>query len=106
MMVDPTKLKPRCLRSLLNLSDSGVLAGICRIDAQRFARGLPSTNCQQYLSKLPNSFWTARNARAFLTADSIFSRLRMIAGLTASLSIFALLNRATFWGSNWLNALR
>ena len=41
-MVDPTKLNPRFLRSLLIASDSGVLAGTCFIDFGRFTRGFPS----------------------------------------------------------------
>src|SRR5258708_38580564 len=36
---------------------------------QRFCRGRPSTNCQQYASKLPYSPCTVRNARAFLTVQ-------------------------------------
>ena len=44
--------------------------------AERIDDWLPPTNCQMYASKEPNSFCTARNARAFCTVDDIFSRLR------------------------------
>ena len=45
-MVEPTKLKPRFLRSLLMVSESGVRAGIWRSAFQRFTIGLPSTKPQ------------------------------------------------------------
>ncbi len=45
-MVEPTKRKPRRLRSLLMASDSGVAAGTCRIARQRLRFGLPPVNCQ------------------------------------------------------------
>jgi hypothetical protein len=46
MMVLPTNLKPRLLRSLLIASDSLVLAGTCFIAFQEFCMGLPPVNRQ------------------------------------------------------------
>src|SRR4051812_5562369 len=54
-MVEPTKLNPRFLRSLLNASDSGDVAGISFDVPRLLVCGRPPTNRQQYLSKLPNS---------------------------------------------------
>src|SRR5712692_2969245 len=48
MMVEPTKLNPRRLRSLLNASNSSDVAGISLIAFHRFRRGRPSTNRQPY----------------------------------------------------------
>jgi hypothetical protein len=45
--VGPTKLNPRRLRSLLNVSDSWELAGICRVVFPRLSLGCPPTNRQQ-----------------------------------------------------------
>src|SRR6267143_2958954 len=106
MTVEPTKLNPRCLRSLLNASDSDEVAGICRMVFHRFSFGRPSTKRQQYESKLPNSSWILRNARALRTAASIFMRLRIIAESNASVSIRRAENRATFSGSNSSKARR
>src|ERR1700723_1384159 len=47
MTVEPTKLNPRRLRSLLNASDSIEVAGISRIAFQRLIFGRPSTNLQR-----------------------------------------------------------
>jgi hypothetical protein len=47
MMVEPTKLNPRRLRSRLNASDSREVAGTSRIAFHRFSLGRPSTNRQQ-----------------------------------------------------------
>ena len=77
-MVGPTKVKPRFRRSLLIVLDTAVCAGTSSSFVHAFRVGRPSTNRQTKRSKLPNSSCTARNARALLMADPIFSRLRMI----------------------------
>jgi hypothetical protein len=46
MIVGPTKLNPRFLRSLLISSESSVFAGSSEIDFHSFWMGLPSTNPQ------------------------------------------------------------
>src|SRR6516225_1076499 len=76
-MVPPTNVKPRRFKSLLMASDSGVFAGTSLIDLQAFCLGSLPTNPQMYSSNEPMSSCTARNALAFWTAASIFSRLRM-----------------------------
>src|SRR5215831_12959833 len=106
MTVEPTKLNPRRLRSLLKVSDSGDVVGISFIAFQRFDLGRPSTNRQQYASKVPNSSWIARNARALRTAATIFNRFRMMAGSDRSFRIRASVYRATFAGSKSLKARR
>src|SRR5216683_6631456 len=59
-MVEPTKRKPRCVKSLLRASDSLVRAGTLRFQA--FCLGLPFTKRQTYASKLPNSCCTFSKA--------------------------------------------
>src|ERR1700730_17974923 len=58
--VEPRELKPRFLRSLLIVADSGVLAGTRCPERQAFICGFPPTNCQMYLSNDPNSFSMSR----------------------------------------------
>src|SRR5712691_426814 len=60
MTVEPTKLNPRRLRSLLNASDSRDIAGISFIAFHRFTRGRPSTNRQHSLARAA----VAKSARA------------------------------------------
>src|SRR5690349_22620588 len=105
MIVDPTNPNPRCLRSLLNASDSGDVAGIPGV-FQSLTFGRPPTNRQQYASKLPNSPCTSRKARALRTVAWIFARLRTIAGSVMSFSTRVAVYRATFAGSNSLKARR
>src|SRR5436305_11870375 len=103
-MVEPTKLKPRFFKSLLMASDSGVLAGTPCPAFQEFIFGLPPVNCQMYLSKEPNSFWTARKALAFCVADLIFSLLRILPGFFSRTLCFLVSYFATFFGSKLLKA--
>src|SRR5258708_28459224 len=102
--VGPTKLNPRSLRSLLNASDSGEVAGICRAAFQWLGLGRPPTKRQQYESKSPNPSWILRNARAFLTAPSIFIRFRIISGSYATPWIFLSYSLSPFSGSNLSDA--
>ena len=46
-MVEPTKVKPRFLRSLLSASDSAVRAGTSLIARGRLIFGAPPTNPQR-----------------------------------------------------------
>jgi len=45
--INDGRTNPRCLRSLLNASDSREVAGISRIALHRLSLGCPSTNRQQ-----------------------------------------------------------
>src|ERR1700676_420572 len=105
-MVEPTKRKPRFCRSLLMASDSFVFAGTRLCVFQAFCFGVPPTNAQIYLSKLPNSLCTLRKACALLTAASTFSRLRMIPASLSSAFFLRASYRATFAGSNPSNTSR
>src|SRR5512135_3411036 len=96
-MVVPTNLNPLLIKSLLMASDSGVLEGISVIFFQLFRTGLPFTNCHMYLSKLPNSFCTFRNALALVTAALILILFLMISELVS--------NRATAF-SEYLEIFR
>jgi hypothetical protein len=80
MMVEPTKLKPRRLRSLETASDSALLALKSAALRTRFCTGLPATNAQMYASKEPCSACTRWKARALPIADAIFWRLRTMPG--------------------------
>src|SRR3954449_7466124 len=103
-MVLPTKLKPRFFKSLLMASDSGVKAGSICPACQELIFGFPPTNFQMYLSKEPNSFWTARKALAFCAADLIFNLLRIMPGLFSRELCFSESYLATFFGSKLLKA--
>src|SRR6266511_146604 len=89
-MVQPTNLKPRCFKSLLMASDSGVVAGTSLIEAHAFCFCLLPTNPQMYSSNVPNSSCTARNIFAFWIAASIFNRLRTIPASDSKLFRFFL----------------
>src|ERR1700683_4691679 len=89
-MVVPTKRNPRFFMSLLNASDSGARQGLFLEVCPVFVFGLPPTNDQTERSNVPNSFWTARKARAFVIAAAIFNLLRTIPASAGSSRTFFL----------------
>jgi hypothetical protein len=99
IIVEPTNLNPRFLRSLLTASEMSVVAGTCPGSVHAFLMGFPSTNCQMYRSNDPNSSCTLRNAFALVTAAATFKRLRMIPSFASSFAILASVYRETFFGS-------
>lgn len=73
MVVGPTKLNPRFLRSVLKDFDSGVWAGTSPNlrGAARLAAGANDQTCE---ANEPNDSTTLRAHRALLMVDSIFPR--------------------------------
>ncbi len=69
----PTNENPLLLRSLLNASDSLVVAWMSFIFFILPSIGLWLTNCQRYLSRDPNSFFISRTSCAALIAARIFN---------------------------------
>jgi hypothetical protein len=67
-IVEPTNLNPRFFISLLISSETFVFAGISFKDFSLLLIGFPFTNPQIYLSKVPNSFLTFKNALALVTS--------------------------------------
>jgi protoporphyrinogen oxidase len=105
-IVGPTNRNPRFTKSLLIFSLNSDLGGISFSDFHSFRIGLFPTNPQIYLSKLPNSFCTFKNAFAFSIVARIFCRLRIIPASCINPSTFFSSYFATFFGSKLSNALR
>ena len=78
-------------------------AQLTTLEAARLAVMLPRP---RYFEKLPNSSCTFRNARAFFTVDSSFSRLRTMPGSSISFSIRLGVKRATASTSKSAKAAR
>ena len=106
MIVEPTNRNPRFFRSLLNASDSGLVAGTCFISVQRLTIGLPPTNDHRCDARPPVSSCSFSTAFAFEIVDSILSRLRTMPGNFISRSTVRRLKRATFSTSKSAKASR
>ena len=91
-MVGPTKVNPLFFKSLLISSDSLLVDGISFQFLYLFTAVLYLTNCQMYLSNVPNSSFISRNFFALLTNDSTFFRFRIMPGSfrseSTSLSVY------------------
>ena len=103
---NPRKLKPRDFKSFDSASDSRVRAGSCFKERRRFTRGRPPTKRHTYRSNEPNSFCTARNARALLIAAAIFRRLRTMPAFWSNRRTSRAPKRATRTALKFANALR
>ena len=80
MIVEPTKRKPRFLRSFEILSERGVLDGISLRVLKEFFMVEPWTKDQMYLSNDPNSFCTFRKAFALSIVEDILRRFLTMSG--------------------------